>query len=56
MSNCFGIPDTYRGFIIGQGPDDLFYAIPPGGDREDTVAFAETWAELAESLDALETA
>lgn len=54
--NGFGIPDTYRGFVIGQGPDDLFYAIPPGGDREDEVASAETWDELAEILDAMEAA
>ncbi len=50
--NCFGIPDTYRGRIISQGPDDLFYACRPGDWRENAVASAETWDELRDCLDA----
>lgn len=30
--NCFGIPDTYRGWSIEQGPDDQFYATGPDYD------------------------
>ena len=30
--NCFGIPDSYRGWSIEQGPDDQFYGTGPNYD------------------------
>ena len=42
--NCFGIPDTYRGWRIKQGPDDRFYVDAP--------AEAATWPELRDEIDA----
>ena len=53
--NCFGIPDTYRGWSVEQGPDDCFYAFGPeydGPGSFHTVQGCSTWEELAEEIDA----
>lgn len=46
--NCFGIPDTYRGLRIKQGPDDRFSAHRIG---EDAHFEADTWEELQDLID-----
>jgi hypothetical protein len=43
--NCFGIPDTYRGRDIRQGPNDQFYAAAPE-------LSARTWDDLRDVIDA----
>lgn len=47
--NCFGIPDTYRGLIVQQGPDDLFFAVRARGD--DRLMEAPTWDDLRDLID-----
>lgn len=60
--NCFGIPDTYRGWTISQGPDDQFSGVGPNHDAsyegpEDgwvdngERCFAPTWEALRDEID-----
>lgn len=60
--NCFGIPDTYRGWTIEQGPDDQFYGTGPNYDAwtegegewvdNGERCSAPTWEGLREEIDA----
>lgn len=47
--NCFGIPDTYRGLIVQQGPDDLFFVARECGDER--LMEAPTWDDLRDLID-----
>ena len=60
--NCFGIPDTYRGWSISQGPDDYFYGTGPNyeasyeGPEDGWVDNGErcsgrTWEDLRGEID-----
>lgn len=60
--NCFGIPDTYRGWSIEQGPDDHFYGTGPNydasyeGPEDGWVDNGErcvglTWDDLRDEID-----
>jgi hypothetical protein len=61
--NCFGIPGTYRGWTITQGPCDQFYGTGPNYDAsyegpEDgwvdngERVSAPTWSDLRDEIDA----
>lgn len=61
-TNCFGIPDTYRGWTIEQGPDDQFYGTGPNydasyeGEEDGWIdnghrCCAPTWDSLREEID-----
>ena len=61
--NCFGIPDTYRGWSISQECDDNFYGTGPNydasyeGPEDGWVDNGErcsgrTWDELRDEIDA----
>ncbi len=48
--NCFGIPDTYRGWTITQGSDDRFFAANADHQDDDRLS-GDDWDELRDEID-----